>query len=206
MALGNRLIIGLGNPGEAYGGTRHNVGFAIMDHVAERSGATFRMDGRAGSLVAACRLRGRSVVLAKPQGYVNRSGASVQHLVRRFGLETRDILVITDDIHLSTGQIRLREHGGSAGHNGMQDIIDSLGTDAFPRLRIGIGSNFETGCQSEYVLSSFTEQEQCVISDAIARARDAVIAFVSDGIAPAMNRFNRTRTPAPRSSAAHTEQ
>lgn len=206
MALGNRLIIGLGNPGEAYGGTRHNVGFAIVDHVAERSGATFRVDGRAASLVAACRLRGRSVVLAKPQGYVNRSGASVQHLVRRLGLETRDILVVTDDIHLSTGQLRLRERGGSAGHNGMQNIIDSLGTDAFPRLRMGIGSNFETGRQAEYVLSPFTEQEQPVISDAIARAREAVVAFVSDGIAPAMNRFNRTGTHAPLASATHAEQ
>lgn len=206
MALGKRLIIGLGNPGEAYDGTRHNVGFAIVDHVAERSGATFLMDGRAASLVAPCRLRGRSVVLVKPQGYVNRSGASVQHLIRRFGLETRDILVVTDDIHLSTGQLRLRERGGSAGHNGMQNIIESLGTDAFPRLRIGIGSNFEIGRQVEYVLTPFTEQEQRVISDTIARARDAVTAFAVDGIAPAMNRFNRTTTHAPRSSAAPAEQ
>ena len=111
--------------------------------------------------------------------------------MRRFGLDPAEILVIVDDINLVLGKIRLRERGSAGGHNGVQDIIDSLGTDAFPRLRVGVGSEFDRGGQADYVLSPFTAEEQPVIDDALNRARDAAVTFVTDGIVTAMNRFNR---------------
>ena len=191
MAGSNRLIIGLGNPGAEYEDTRHNVGFMVIDALAEKARVEgFAHDGRADAFVADGRVRGRSITLAKPLRYMNRSGATVKHLVKRFGLSPQDLLIIVDDINLEPGKLRLRQRGSAGGHNGTQDIIDALGTDDFPRLRIGIGSDFARGRQSDYVLSPFSADEQPLIDDAIARARDAAITFVTDGITTAMNRFN----------------
>ncbi len=194
MAGSKRLLIGLGNPGETYAATRHNVGFAVVDALAERARTAFKKDGRADALLAEGRLRGRPVVLVKPQTYMNRSGSAVRHLMRRYGFGPAEILVIVDDINLTLGKIRLRERGSAGGHNGVQDIIDSLGTDAFPRLRIGVGSDFDRGRQSDYVLSPFTAEEQPIIDEALTRARDAAVTFVTDGIVTAMNRFNRGKS------------
>lgn len=190
MAGSKRLLIGLGNPGAAYARTRHNVGFFVVDALAERARVAFKNDGRADARVAEGRLRGRPVVMVKPQTYMNRSGAAVKHLLRRFGLEAAEVLVIVDDINLALGKLRLRERGSAGGHNGVQDIIDQLGTDAFPRLRVGVGSDFDRGGQVDYVLSPFDAEEQTVIAAAVARARDAAVTFVTDGIVTAMNRFN----------------
>jgi len=190
MAGSNRLLVGLGNPGAAYAGTRHNVGFRVVDALAERARITFQQDGRAEALVGQGRVRGRPVILAKPQGYMNRSGATVQHLVRRYALDPADLLIIVDDLNLTLGKLRLRERGSAGGHNGVQDVIDHLDTDAFPRLRLGIGDLFARGNQVDYVLSLFTEEEQPVIDEAVTRARDAALTFVTDGIVVAMNRFN----------------
>ncbi len=191
MAGSKRLLIGLGNPGATYTATRHNVGFAVLDVLAERARTAFKRDGRADALLGEGRLRGRPVILVKPLTYMNRSGSAVKHLMRRFTLDPDEIFVIVDDINLALGKIRLRERGSAGGHNGVQDVIDRLGTDAFPRLRIGVGSDFARGGQVDYVLSPFTAEEQPVIEAALSRARDAAVTFVTDGIVTAMNRFNR---------------
>ena len=190
MAGSKRLLIGLGNPGAAYEETRHNVGFVLADALAEKARADFKHDGRADALVAEGRVRGRAVTIVKPQTYMNRSGSTVRHLLRRLGLDPVDILVMVDDINLMLGKIRLRERGSAGGHNGVQDIIDPLGTDAFPRLRVGVGSDFARGRQVDYVLSAFADEELPTIEAAVSRARDAAITFVADGIITAMNRFN----------------
>ena len=194
MAGSKRLLIGLGNPGAAYEATRHNVGFAVAEALAVQARTSFKHDGRADALIAEGRVRGRPVILAKPLTYMNRSGLTVKHLRRRFGLEPTELLVIVDDINLELGKLRLRERGSAGGHNGVQDIIDRLGTDAFPRLRLGVGSDFDRGGQVDYVLSPFTDAEQEVIEATVARARDAAVTFVTDGIVTAMNRFNRGKS------------
>ena len=190
MAGRNRLIVGLGNPGAEYEGTRHNIGFAVVDAVAEKARAALAFDGRADALVGEGRFRGRPLTLAKPLAYMNLSGTPVRHLIRRLGLDPAEVLVIVDDVNLPVGKLRLRQGGSAGGHNGVQDLIDRLGTDAFPRLRIGIGNDFPRGRQADYVLSPFSKDEEPVIAGAIERARDAALAFVTDGLVPAMNRFN----------------
>ena len=191
MAGSNRLIVGLGNPGAEYENTRHNVGFMVVDALAEKARVEgFAYDGRADAFIAEGRVRGRSVTLVKPLRYMNRSGATVKNLMQRFSLSPQDLLVIMDDINLEPGKLRLRPRGSAGGHNGTQDIIDALGTDDFPRLRIGIGNDFSRGRQSDYVLSPFSATQQPPIDKAIARACDAAITFVTDGITTAMNRFN----------------
>lgn len=195
MAQGRRLIVGLGNPDREYAATRHNVGFLVVDTIAARCRAPFEEDGRARAQVAQARIKGRKAVLAKPQTFMNRSGAAVETLARRHALAPQDILIVVDDIYLPLGALRLRASGGAGGHNGMQDITDRLGTDAFPRLRMGIGSDFGRGRQSDYVLSPFAEEEMALVERALERAADAARVFVTDGIVHAMNRFNRGGKP-----------
>lgn len=184
----NRIIIGLGNPGIKYEGTRHNIGFEVIEAIADRIDADWRDKGR--SAIADGRWRGRKLMLAAPQTYMNRSGLAVDELLRRNRVTAQDILVIVDDIHLDTGVIRIRQKGGTGGHNGLDDIIDWLDSNDFPRMRIGVGNDFGQGRQAEYVLEQFTEEERTLINPAIERARDAALTFVTDGIVTAMNRFN----------------
>lgn len=188
MAQSKRLIVGLGNPGAEYERTRHNVGFRVVDALADRLKLALKKKGE--TLVGWGSWRGRSVGVAKPLAYMNRSGLALEPLVRRSGLSPVDLLVIVDDINLPTGRIRIREKGGAGGHNGLEDLIDWLDSDDFPRLRIGIGSEFERGRQSDYVLSVFEADELPLIDAAVEQSRDAALTFVTDGITTAMNRFN----------------
>lgn len=188
MAGSNRIIIGLGNPGAKYEGTRHNVGFEVVEAVAERVGATWKTKGQ--SYIADGRWRGRKLLMALPQTYMNRSGLAVEELLRKHRVTPQDILVIVDDIHLDPGVIRIRQKGGTGGHNGLDDIIDWLDTNDFPRLRFGVGNDFGQGRQADYVLDVFSDEERTVINPSIERARDAALTFVTDGIVTAMNRFN----------------
>jgi len=188
MAAGNRIVIGLGNPGSKYEGTRHNIGFEVVEAIAGRIDANWKSKGQ--SYIADGRWRGRKLLLAAPQTYMNRSGLAVEELLRRQRVEPQDILVIVDDIHLEPGVIRMRQKGGTGGHNGLDDIIDWLDTNDFPRMRIGVGNDFGRGQQADYVLELFTEEERKVIDPAIERARDAALTFVTDGIVTAMNRYN----------------
>lgn len=184
-----KLIVGLGNPGPEYADTRHNVGFRVVEALAERVGIA--LDDHAGEVVLGeGQLEGRDVVLAKPLTYVNRSSLAVRQLLRRYDIEPKALLVIMDDLHLPVGSIRLRPGGSAGGHNGLQDIIDRLGTDRIPRLRLGIGSDFRQGEQAAYVLSSFTREQRPLIEDAIAQSCRAVETFVEEDVQTAMNRFN----------------
>jgi PTH1 family peptidyl-tRNA hydrolase len=184
-----RLIVGLGNPGEEYAGTRHNAGFLLIDRLAERLGTAVDQY-RSEALTGEASHRGASVVLAKPTTYVNRSGDAVWRLLQGEGRKPRDALVAVDDLNLDIGQIRLRPGGGSGGHNGLGSIAQALGTEDYPRLRIGIGSGYARGEQVEYVLAPFSAQQQPAVENALERACEAALAFVDDGIEEAMNRFN----------------
>ena len=188
-----KLVVGLGNPGAKFEGTRHNVGFAAVDILAARHGVRWEAAPRgAESLVG--RWRAADVVLAKPLTFMNLSGAAIVALLQFYKIELADMLVIVDEVQLETGRIRLRPEGSAGGHNGLKSIIGSLGTGAFPRLRIGVGRPLKNDMRrdlADHVLSRFDADERTVVDEAIGRAADASEAFVADGIAAAMNRFNR---------------
>ncbi|MEL6769827.1 MAG: aminoacyl-tRNA hydrolase [Bacteroidota bacterium] len=190
-----RLIVGLGNPGPEYEATRHNVGFMVVDHLAETVGVAPLRRNLAASLADEASHRGRALVLAKPQTYMNRSGEAVRALTRRYGLTPDDLVVVYDDLALPLGAVRLRGKGGAGGHNGIQDIIDTLGTSAFPRIRVGIGSNFGRGQQVRYVLAPFDADEAEARDEAVSFAAKAALSFVRDGLMTAMNRYNRKEPP-----------
>ncbi len=185
------LIVGLGNPGARYAATRHNAGFMVVDRLARRYGIAWRSE-RGPSLLGWGQLEGCSAGLMKPLTYMNRSGAAVAEIVRYYRIPLERLLVVYDDIHLPPGRIRLRPGGSAGGHNGVEDLIRALGTTAFPRLRIGIGNNFERGRQADYVLSPFDEVEWPQIDKALERACQAAVTFACEGIEAAMNRYNRT--------------
>ena len=189
MPKSKRLIIGLGNPGPDYEETRHNIGFMVADAVADLGRITFEHE-RGDVLLGWGRIRSYPVGVAKPLVFMNRSGQSVRTLLQHHKLDMQEMLVVVDDINLPVGKLRLRKDGSAGGHNGVQDIIDRLGSDDFPRLRFGIGNDFDRGRQSDYVLSPFTAEERPIVDEGIVRARDAAAAFVTDGITTAMNRFN----------------
>ncbi len=190
MPASTRLIVGLGNPGAEYADTRHNIGFVVADTLADRCRISFDTH-KHSAVFGQGSWRSRPLVVAKPTTFMNRSGTAVIPLMRFYGLSPADILVIVDDIHLAPGDIRLRAGGGSGGHNGIEDITERAGTNAFPRLRMGIGKEFGRGGQSDYVLSPFDGEESVLVEDVVSRAVDAALTFVTDGIETAMNRFNR---------------
>lgn len=190
MASTKRLVVGLGNPGPEYELTRHNIGFMALDALADQAKASFAMD-RGPALFGEGRVRGRPINLLKPLAYMNRSGGVVRQYISRLGVSLENLIVVYDDINLDLGIVRLRQKGSAGGHNGIQDIIDSLGTDNFSRIRVGIGRDFNPGHQVDYVLSAFRADEQIRVEDAILRAKNAATVFVCEGMVKAMNRFNR---------------
>lgn len=189
MPKSKRLIVGLGNPGPAYARTRHNIGFEVADAVAEHAGISFE-HARGDVFLGWGSLRSYPFGVAKPLTFMNRSGKAVKTLLGVHQLDPGDLLVVVDDINLEPGQLRIRASGSAGGHNGVQDIIDRLGRDDFPRLRFGIGSNFPRGGQVQYVLSPFSADERPLIDEAVIRARNAAETFVCEGVTTAMNRFN----------------
>lgn len=185
------LIVGLGNPGPDYARTRHNVGFRCLKLLARRHGLFFDQK-KARARLARGKISGRPVALARPYTYMNRSGRAVAGLQRWLRLPPRRILVIYDDLDLPLGTTRLRGEGGSGGHHGMDSIIDKLGTEAFPRLRVGIGRPEDAGEDPvDYVLQPFQPAEEAIIEPALERAADAVECFLAEGLVPAMSRYNR---------------
>ncbi|NPA43083.1 MAG: aminoacyl-tRNA hydrolase [Chlorobi bacterium] len=183
------LIAGLGNPGPQYKYTRHNAGFLAADTLAERLGADFKPDRYAE--VAKARHRGKQLIIIKPQTYMNLSGKAVRYWLQKEKIPLERLLVIADDLNLPFGRIRLRAKGSHGGHNGLRHIIETLGTDAFPRLRIGIGKNFRPGEQVDYVLGKWTEEEIKRLPDILDRAAEAALTFVTRGLQEAMTRFNK---------------
>jgi PTH1 family peptidyl-tRNA hydrolase len=183
-----RLIVGLGNPGRRYEDSRHNVGFRCLDELARRLG--IGLSRRAFEAQVGSGLLGNGrVLLAKPQTYMNLSGESVVPLLRYYGLGPADLVVVFDDMDLPFGKLRVRERGSSGGHRGMTSIISTLGTDEFPRVRIGIGRPPGDDAAG-FVLGRFGPGEQTALAEVIARAADAVESIVREGTAAAMNRHN----------------
>jgi peptidyl-tRNA hydrolase, PTH1 family len=183
------LIVGLGNPGRDYRENRHNVGFMLVDRLAVKLNARFtRLQSRA--LVSSTRYEEYKVILGKPQTYMNLSGQSVQGLLHFYKLPLTNLLVAHDDLDLPPGTIRIRPDGGSAGQKGMASIIERLGTDEFPRLRLGIGRPPGRMEAPDYVLQDFTDAEMKLISETLNRAVDAALEFITAGLDAAMNKFN----------------
>lgn len=183
------LIAGLGNIGEDYIDTRHNMGFMVVDALAEASAAHFS-DLRYGS-VAEMRYKARTFVLLKPSTYMNLSGNSVNYWMKKKGIPVENLLVIVDDLALPFGSFRMRAAGGAGGHNGLTHIISVLGTDKFARIRIGIGNSFPSGLQSKYVLGKLTISEKEFLKDRIAIIREMILAFGTIGTELAMTRYNK---------------
>lgn len=183
------LIVGLGNIGEKYADTRHNIGFAIVDQLAGALSASME-EADEPFLIGVGRFKGVKTILIQPTTWMNNSGKAVLKACRMFHYLPSDILVCYDDVNLATGKIRLRKEGSAGGHNGVQSIIDHLGTRQFPRLRFGISNNYPRGKQSDYVLSPFDDEEVPVIRESINDAVEAALCFIREGITQTMNKFN----------------
>ena len=189
------LIVGLGNPGREYKDSRHNVGFMLVDRLAVRLDARMtRLQSRA--LVASVRFEEHKLILAKPQTYMNLSGESLQGLARFYKVPLEQTLVAHDDLDLPFGSIRLRPGGGAGGQRGVDSAIKKLGTQDFPRLRIGIGRPPGRMDPAAYVLQDFPASDVVTLSEMLDRAADAAYAFMREGIQAAMNRFNASPKPA----------
>ncbi len=193
-----RIVVGLGNPGREYVGTRHNVGFELIDRLAKRFGwitSETDFDRQARSKFDALALDGFAgpagkALLLKPLTYMNLSGRSVQAAMAFYGVTPADVMVVLDDIALPVGRIRLRGSGSSGGHNGLKDIERALATNAYPRLRIGIDPRPPFIEQKDYVLGKFSNEQRKTLDPTLDRAVDATVLWMEKGIEPAMNKFN----------------
>lgn len=182
--------MGLGNPGNKYENSRHNVGFMVIDRLASRLGISLSRPFFS-SMTGQVYIDNKKILLVKPQTYMNLSGQSVAPIVKWYKLKPDDLLVIYDDMDLPAGSLRIRPKGGSGGHRGMESIIEHLGTNAFPRLRIGIGKPDSDGEDTiDWVLGGFSNREREIIESVKKKAVDAITLFVNEGINKAMNQYN----------------
>ncbi|MBW2566935.1 MAG: aminoacyl-tRNA hydrolase [Deltaproteobacteria bacterium] len=184
-----QLIVGLGNPGEAYRLTRHNVGYMVVDRLALRHGISLDKQ-RFKSVFGSGKVDGRHVILAKPMTFMNLSGPSVRDLAISFDLDTEKVLVIHDDIDVVFGKIKIKEKGGDGGHNGVRSLIVAWGSDEFVRIRIGIGRPQTDNDVSAYVLGRFDAEQEKQLSAVISTAEHAVKTVLFEGVSEAMNRFH----------------
>jgi len=183
------IIAGLGNYGDEYEGTRHNIGFEIVDVIAQKTNAEWQK-GKGPYFEAIGKHKGRKVVLLKPTTLMNRSGRAVHKALSLHDEVLTDLLVCYDDVNLELGQVRMRKKGSDGGHNGLRDVIEAVGGSKFPRLRFGIGSDFPRGKQIDYVLDSFSKGELSTVEEQLETAADAAMCFVREGIDQAMNKYN----------------
>lgn len=193
-----KLIVGLGNPGQAYADNRHNVGFQCLNHFARVHKLTFSQR-QARCRVGFGEVADIKVIIAKPQTFMNLSGRAVKQAVQRYNIALNDFIVIYDDLDLPIGKIRIRKQGSSGGHKGLQSVIDHLGSQDFARIRVGIGRPAEVESEGtnqpksrvmSYVLSNFTTAERDVMKEVYARVTDAIDCILSQGLTEAMNRYN----------------
>jgi PTH1 family peptidyl-tRNA hydrolase len=183
------LIVGLGNPGRQYQTNRHNIGFMLVNCLADRLDTTFsRLESKA--LVTKAKYNDRSIILAKPQTYMNISGQSVGSLVKFYKIPLENLMVVYDDVDLPFGRIRIRPSGGSAGQKGVASIIERLGTKDFPRLRLGIGRPPGRKGAASYVLKDFVGEDADFLPQVLDRAADAVLTYITEDLDTAMNRYN----------------
>ncbi len=182
------LIAGLGNPGSDYENTRHNIGFKVLDALAGASNIFFAPDRYAS--VARFNLKGRQFILIKPSTYMNLSGKAVRYWLEHENIPSENLLVVTDDLALPYGTLRMRTKGSDGGHNGLKDIIATLGNQNFARIRFGIGSDFSKGQQVDYVLGNWNETELPTLKANLARAAEMTISFALAGAANTMSKYN----------------
>lgn len=181
------LVVGLGNPGPNYARTRHNVGFMVLDLLAERIGSPFKLHKKSGADVATGRLKGRPVVLARPRCYMNESGRQVGPLAKFYSVPTSDVVVIHDDLDLDFGRIRLKQGGGEGGHNGLRSIATVLGSKDFQRVRLGIGRPPGRQDPAAFVLQAFNTGERAELPTICDHAGDATELLIELGLEPAQN-------------------
>ncbi len=183
------LIAGLGNPGAEYSGTRHNVGFRVIEKLCEKLSVHMKT-GKGPFLTGKAAFAGKKLILLQPITFMNNSGRAIQQAATFYKIDAGRCLICYDDLNLSVGDLRIRRGGSAGGHNGIKDIIQKLATDQFPRLRIGIGSNFREDEQTKYVLSRFSPEQEPLIEEAVDKATEAALEFVTNGAEEAMNNFN----------------
>lgn len=184
------LIVGLGNPGKQYAGSRHNLGYQVVEALSRRLQAG-KPAQKHRALFASAEYHAKQVILAQPLTYMNRSGLAVIELMHNYHINPSEMLIIYDDLDLPPGFIRLRQKGGSAGHRGIQSIIETLGTADFPRMRIGVGKPKPFMEGADYVLQPVVQPDLDLITEALERAVEAVLLFISDGLEAAMNTYNQ---------------
>jgi PTH1 family peptidyl-tRNA hydrolase len=182
------LICGLGNPGEEYAATRHNIGFAVLDFLAEKHQGTWSLERHGWT--CRIRFRGKELVLLKPNTYMNLSGKAMAYWMQQAKPASGQLLVVCDDLALPQFKLRLRAKGSHGGQNGLRNIIEVLGTEEFPRLRVGIGNDFPKGRQVEYVLGSWTTGEQEELPACLSRAASCIETMIHAGLGTAMTQFN----------------
>jgi PTH1 family peptidyl-tRNA hydrolase len=185
-----KLIVGLGNPGRRYDGTRHNVGFDIVDLLARRHGADWEFAPR-GTDALVARWRSAGAAFAKPLTFMNLSGTAVVGVMQFFKIEPADLFVIVDDANIELGRLRARARGSAGGHNGLKSVIGSLGSEEFARLRVGVGRGDDRRDLADHVLAKFDADERAIVGEAVGRSADAAELFITEGIGPVMNRYNR---------------
>lgn len=183
-----KLIVGLGNPGKDYQGTRHNVGFMVVDEIAQQYGASFDNE-KLGALYTQVVINDEKVILLKPQKYINLSGEVISAFINYFKINLEDMLIISDDLDMNVGTYKLKNHGGSGGHNGLKNIELNLSTKEYQRLKIGISNNKDIDTK-DYVLGKFNNEERELIDKVIARVKDIAIDFIKIDFLNLMNKYN----------------
>ncbi|MBX3179098.1 MAG: aminoacyl-tRNA hydrolase [Candidatus Hydrogenedentes bacterium] len=186
-----KIVAGLGNPGPRYRNTRHNLGFMLVDALADRLGVALDREKHQG-LVAQAAYRGEKLLLVKPQTFMNRSGDCLARVCRNTIFDPADLLVIVDDVNLPLGRLRFRAGGSAGGHNGLKSIIERLGSPEFHRMRMGVGDDRKAAELAGHVLATFRPDERDAVNAMLDRGADAALAWVADGIGPAMNTYNGT--------------
>ncbi len=182
------LIVGLGNPGAEYQNTRHNIGFKALDHISHEASAFFVSDRYAE--VCSIKHKGRTLILIKPQTFMNLSGKAVRYWKDSFKINTENTLIITDDIALPFGTLRLKGKGSDGGHNGLKDIQNILQTNQYPRLRFGVGNDFSKGKQADYVLGQWNKQEEEQLAERLSKINEIVKSFSFIGLQKTMSAYN----------------
>tara|TARA_B100000767_G_scaffold262471_1_gene275173 strand:+ start:651 stop:1271 length:621 start_codon:yes stop_codon:yes gene_type:complete len=182
------LIVGLGNIGDAYANSRHNIGFQVLDALAKDQEVKFETE-KLGDITR-FRHKGRTFILLKPSTYMNLSGKAVSYWMTQEKIQLENVFVVTDDVHLDFGSVRIKTKGSAGGHNGLKDIQEKLNTQQYTRFRFGVGGNYAKGRQADFVLGSWTKEEESQLIERIPLATKAIVSFGTDGINNTMNSYN----------------